>query len=205
MHQALRASFNNAKRRLAYRRAYMKWRLQGKPLPPPHLAKQVTVKRYQKEYGLHAFVETGTYLGEMIEAQRNRFEKLISVEVSAELHARAVEIFKSRSHVTLLLGDSGELMPGILERLEGRPALFWLDGHYSGGNTGKGQLETPIAKELNAILASPAHHVVLVDDARLFNGTDDYPTLETVAETAARAGYAMAVADDIIRLVRRPQ
>jgi len=57
------------------------------------------------------------------------------------------------------------------------PALFWLDGHYSGGNTGKGEKETPIMEEIETILSSPLPHVVLVDDARCFGTEKDYPTL----------------------------
>jgi hypothetical protein len=58
--------------------------------------------------------------------------------------------------------------------------LFWLDGHYSGGVTGIGSLETPIIKELQTIFNHPLSkkHVILIDDARLFNGTRDYPKIE---------------------------
>jgi hypothetical protein len=49
------------------------------------------------------------------------------------------------------------------------PALFWLDGHYSGVDTGKDELDTPVSAELEAILGSPVKgHVILIDDARCF-------------------------------------
>jgi hypothetical protein len=45
-------------------------------------------------------------------------------------------------------------------------------------------------------------HVALIDDARLFDGTDDYPTLDDLRRWLAerRPAWVMEVADDIIRL-----
>ena len=58
-------------------------------------------------------------------------------------------------------------------------AIFWLDGHYSDGITAKGDLNTPILKELEAILShNIKDHIILIDDARCFVGKDDYPTIE---------------------------
>lgn len=57
-------------------------------------------------------------------------------------------------------------MPQIVAEL-GHPALFWLDGHYSGGGTAKGKQETPISLELRAVLDAPASvRVFLIDDVR---------------------------------------
>ena len=57
-------------------------------------------------------------------------------------------------------------------------AIFWLDGHYSGGITALGNKECPVLEELETILKSHIQHVILIDDARLFNGTNDYPTID---------------------------
>ena len=82
-------------------------------------------------------------------------------------------------------GDSGEILPELLNNIN-EPILFWLDGHYSAGNTSKGSLNTPIIKELVTIFQHPIkQHIILIDDARLFNGADDYPTsveVSTIAE-----------------------
>lgn len=115
----------------------------------------------------------------------------------------AKERFALASNVFLLEGDSSDLIGSVLARLDG-PALFWLDGHWSEENTARGGLDTPVWRELEEILGSPHHHVVLVDDARGF-GTGDYPTLDAVRALVEdrRPGWSCAVADDIIRIAPR--
>ena len=57
----------------------------------------------------------------------------------------------------------------MLSRLSEERALFWLDAHYSGGDTAKGQSNTPVMSELEAILAySRRNDIILVDDLRYF-------------------------------------
>ena len=69
-------------------------------------------------------------------------------------------------------------------------------------DTGKGELHTPVSAELEAIMDSPVKgHVILIDDARCFDGTQDYPHLDRLLETARRKNtYHIEVSTDIIRL-----
>ena len=185
-------------------RILLRWILAGRPLPPPHLVKERTVRAYARKYRLSIFVETGTYRGEMVEAVKRDFEQVYSIELGADLHRLARERFASDANVTILQGDSGEVLRVLLPRID-RPALFWLDGHFSGADTARSSLITPILSELDHILAHPQaqRHVILIDDARLFNGEDDYPTLESLNAVLARAGFpACRVQDDIIRIRR---
>jgi hypothetical protein len=74
-------------------------------------------------------------------------------------------------------GDSEQLMTGLIADLD-QPALFYLDGHYSGGQTGKGRHEIPVVKEVEAILRdAPNGSFVIIDDARSFGRLQDYPPL----------------------------
>ena len=52
--------------------------------------------------------------------------------------------FRGRSHIQLLQGDSATILSSLVETLT-VPALFWLDGHDSAGNTGPGEASTPPA------------------------------------------------------------
>jgi hypothetical protein len=84
------------------------------------------------------------------------------------------------------------------------PALFWLDGHYSGGVTEKADIETPIMKELEYIFTHPVkNHLILIDDARLFIGKRDYPTLEVVRDLTAKhmKDFSFTVQDDILIII----
>jgi hypothetical protein len=189
--------------RLTRARITLQWWLAGKPLPSPNVVKQRTLIGYQKRYRLRTLVETGTYTGEMVQAMSDHVDRLISIEVDPPLHARAVMRFAGQPHIRLLLGDSATLLPGVLESLT-EPALFWLDGHYMGGAAGRGAEDTPVIAEMTALVGhSVRGHVVLIDDARLFDGTGGYPPLEefTAWVKQQRPGTTIRTDGDIIRCV----
>ena len=80
------------------------------------------------------------------------------------------------------------------------PAVFWLDGHYSGEGTASGEKETPLALELTALAAHPVKdHIVLMDDARML-GMGDYPDREAICSALHRMAprHLVGVADDIV-------
>jgi len=168
-------------------------------VPPGPKVKQEYVKEYGKCFGMRTFVETGTYLGDMVNAVKKDFSTIYSIELSKELHERALQWFSDYEHVHLIQGDSGRRIKELTEKI-GEPCLFWLDAHYSGGITAQGVVDTPIMEELSAILARRYKDVILIDDARCFIGADQYPTVEAVQNLvmAARPGYAVYLKDDII-------
>lgn len=153
------------------------WEKEGRLLPPPHIAKVNTITNAQKDSAYKVMIESGTFMGDMIDAQLPNFDVIYSIELSEELYANAVEKYREIEKVQLFNGDSGEVLKEIVPALK-QSALFWLDGHYSGGITAKGEKICPIYAELDAILGSDLPHLVLIDDARLFVGEDDYPTKE---------------------------
>jgi hypothetical protein len=177
------------------------WVRNGRPSPPPHIVKQQALDEFRKKFNPEILVKTGTFLGEMVEAQRNNFKKIYSVELSEKLYRKAKKRFKAFSHIKLLQGDSGKLMGRIISEIDA-PALFWLDGHYSGGITALGDKECPVPEELMAILQSNFRHVILIDDARFFNGTNDYPAIEEIESLlkSSNKNLAIEIRDDIIRI-----
>ncbi len=201
MVESLRTLYRNIRQRVLQHRLARKWEKTGKTEPPPHIIKEKTIREYAKRFSTPTLIETGTYLGEMIYAMRNRFRRIVSIELDDALYQGAAERFKKYSHITIVLGDSTAVLPQILQQEKAR-CLFWLDGHYSGGNTARGEQETPILDELQHIKASGDNHVILIDDARLFQGANDYPELETL-ESFVRGlwpGNVFDIRDDIIRI-----
>lgn len=175
----------------------------GFPFPPSEYTKQMVVKMYQELSGYQTLIETGTYLGDMVNAQQKNFSKIISIELSLDLFEKAQQRFEKNENISILHGDSSKVLPLILQDLD-EPSIFWLDGHYSGGITAKGEKECPIYEELDAIFSSsPFNHILLIDDARLFVGKRDYPTIEElyIYVLNRNRGYKMDVLDDIIRFV----
>ncbi len=191
------------KTKLRAHRQLRKWKHAGCTNPPPHPIKQNVVARYARAYNLSVFVETGTFRGDMVHAMRMQFQSIYSIELQAELCAAAKRRFAQDDHIHILNGDSGvvlrELLPSICS-----PTLFWLDGHWSGGETARAQLDTPVMAELAAILQHPlaGQHVILIDDARLFDGNSDYPTLQQIAGHVHKDLVAdVSVENDVICIV----
>lgn len=176
----------------------------GSPIPPPHLVKQEAIREYQKRFRCQEFVETGTYLGEMVTAQLKNFKKIFTIELSEELYNNALIKFRKNENVEIFKGDSGKLLPDVLAMLKSR-SIFWLDGHYSAGITARGEKASPIYEELEAIFNNNNYkHVILIDDARCFNGENDYPTILELKNYIKRRNpsYCFEIKDDIIRLYK---
>ena len=165
--------------------------------------KYATIREYAAAVGASTLVETGTFQGDAIFACRDSFDRVYSIELDPDLHRQAVERFKDDSRIELLQGDSKYVLPRVLELVDG-PAVFWLDGHYSGGITARGEDDSPIVFELDELLVRRStRDAILIDDARCFVGSGGYPTLDGVREMvlAARPDAKYEMRDDIIRVL----
>ena len=177
---------------------YNGWLDGGRPIPAPPEVKSRNVLTLADLYGLDILIETGTYLGEMIAATKNRFRTIYSIEIYEPLAIRARENFASAKNVNIILGDSATELPKLVEKIT-EPVLFWLDGHYSGEGTGIGQSETPIIVEIDHIvrMRQGVGDVIIIDDARCFDGTAGYPKLDDFLSRLGEAfGVRPLVADD---------
>jgi hypothetical protein len=180
-----------------------------------HTIPEISEKREVIEYCRKLFnpktmVETGTFMGETVEYFKTKFEYLISVELSEELAERASKKFINDKNVRIIQGDSSIVLLPLLKELNG-PVLFWLDGHYSseffyGGEfitTAKGKIDTPVDAELEIILQVSVKPVILIDDARLFNGKNHYPTLNAIKKKVKSVSndFSVFVKKDIIHIL----
>jgi hypothetical protein len=186
---------------LEFSRAIFKW----PPRPASSQEKYSLVTRYGRQREIANFIETGTFEGDMIEAQRENFQKLISIELGDKLYQAARRRFEKYDRIHVLHGDSGIKLSEAIRLVEG-PALYWLDAHYSRGVTARGDKETPILKELSIIAArDQAGDVILIDDARNFGMRMGYPRLATVRKFVARTwpAYSFQVKSDVICIIPR--
>lgn len=177
------------------------WYARGMPLPPVPAVKRRLLRHYAKAHGLKVFIETGTFKGDTLAAMAAEGMRAISVELSDTLFQRAQTRFAGRNGIELHHGDSGEVLPKIVASLT-EPALFWLDGHYSEGETAHGALASPINGELAAIFDHPVKgHVILIDDAHEFIGQGGYPELGRFLTSIADDGrYRALVHSNVIVL-----
>jgi hypothetical protein len=180
---------------------YLMWRLRGSPSAGrpkvPHLIKQRLIAEFARNYNLHILVETGTNLGQMIDVNQGRFREIYSIELDEWKAAVARRKFADRPHIHTFLGDSGAVLPTIISAIK-EPCLFWLDAHV-------GDSSAAIKQELDCIYKHPVQgHVLLIDDARWFDGRTDYPTMEELRAKAGREypGRVVEVKDDVIRIYK---
>lgn len=189
-------------RALKHGRELRRWEQRGKPVPPPHIVKQRTIRTFADRFGLKILVETGTYYGDMVEAMKRRFSRIYSIELNRELCEKAAKRFQGDRHVKIIQGDSGVELGKLVGQLD-QPALFYLDGHYSGGTTAKGDNDTPIYEELAHIFSARHRgHVIVIDDARCFGSDPSYPSIEKLSEfvRSKRPDARIEIEDDSIRI-----
>lgn len=172
------------------------------PKLPTHAEKQAVIREFARRFNIQHLVETGTCHGDMVAAMQQEFKKIISIELADKFYQEVCERFKGVANVELIHGDSAKKLPAVVAKLEGR-AIFWLDGHYSGGDTARGENDTPVNEELRAIFQpGQPDHIVLIDDARCFGTEPSYPTLDQLKQTVQtlRPGWKVEVAGDCIRI-----
>ena len=157
---------------------YLRWRRAHVEGSTCALQKRYALRDLLRAHGLGLVVETGTFLGDMAAFLSARGFDVITIELDPTLAALARLRFAHNRRVQLIEGDSGTRLPAVVSQLT-HPALFYLDAHYSGPGTGKGEIETPISAEIDLILQrAPAGSVVAIDDARCFGAEPDYPPLQ---------------------------
>jgi len=182
-----------------------KWRRHGWKTPVNGLMKRVMIKAEARRIAATSLVETGTLHGDTVWFFRNEMDQIISVELAPVFAAAARARFTSWPNVTIVEGDSAEKLAGIVPLISG-PCIFWLDGHYSGGDTSRGDGSCPIWRELRAISEQMQHpFLIMIDDARCFGTDPDYPVMEAV-EAFVRdqmPDFLFQVENDIIRILPR--
>lgn len=156
---------------------------------------------------LAAAVETGTFLAESTLALAEVFPRVYSIEVAADLHRRAVDLYGDRSGITFLHGSSVDVLPEVTEKLEG-PAFFWLDGHWCEGAPEVEGTQCPVLSEIDVIDASThgAGSVILIDDAHMHVAAppppyrrEDWPPLVEVIDALRRVHRRyVTILEDVI-------
>ena len=140
------------------------------------------------------FVETGTHHGHgVISAIYRGCRDIHTIEIQEHLFQRNLSVFQNclsmgnykefeiktymrkdffsiilddALRINMYCGDSCEVLPKVLERIDTK-ATFWLDGHYSGGETGISEIggKFPVYKELEAFLDHDIkNHTIMIDD-----------------------------------------
>ncbi|MEI6676820.1 MAG: hypothetical protein WCO57_16745 [Verrucomicrobiota bacterium] len=190
------------KENLKFVRHARKWRRQGFKPPFPCLLKRTIIKTEAEKFDASVLVETGTFLGDTPWFFRKLFRKIFSIEVHPGFALAAATRFSRWPHIQILEGDSAARLPEIVSAVDGR-CVYWLDGHYSAGTTGRSDCDCPIWGELASIIGkNRSPFIILIDDARCFGTDPSYPSLADLQKFACERlpGCAFFVENDIIRI-----
>lgn len=162
--------------------------------------------------GVKVFVETGTAQGDTAFIAAGHFGFVYTIEIHPEAFQVASRHLARVKNVEIRLGDSAVLLEKVLKEITS-PALFWLDGHYSGGPTTIGKSECPLLDEIRMIRKAHPLHCMIVDDMQIIaaKGVDrerefakgggwskrpqDWPHVDELIKAANEAGPFFSMID----------
>jgi len=113
------------------------------------------------------FIETGTYVGDTIFSMEPYFSTLHTIEIS-DLHYNQTKNRYYGSKINFIKGDSSVVFNSLLPNISDK-CIFFLDGHWSSGNTGRGDVDCPLVEEITSIHELYKHEaIIVIDDFRCF-------------------------------------
>ena len=144
------------------------------------------------------FVETGTLFAHTAIHASHLFERVYSIELDKQLHAKASRLTTQFPNIRFINGDSGVEVGNVIDQLNGA-TVFFLDAHWSGDETVDwssskfsgfpsntshlGEVgssaptsseQVPLDKELDEIFGKFAHEALIIIDDWQSIGRKDY-------------------------------
>lgn len=180
------------------------WENAGQRSPLPLEVKQRIILNLQEKHGLKTFVESGTSVGEMVEAVRWDFQEVYSLENDTDSYISKIRRFVGARNVFFLHGNNVALMRNLLPKLP-PPCFFWLNAHFETREVDIEDVVTTLADELHAI----SQHEFKSQDVILIDGADGFdeqsiPSLSWVEDWASQHGFdTCEVEHGIIRIYNK--
>jgi hypothetical protein len=115
----------------------------------------------------HCFIETGTLSGNTTFALEPYFDKIYTIEFSEKYYNNTKNKY-SGNKINFILGDSSIVFKSLLPTISDK-CIFFLDGHWSSGDTGHSEKDCPLNEEIthiNNLFQNEA--IIIIDDFRLF-------------------------------------
>jgi len=169
---------------------FLFWATKKFNLPAPQLIKVNVLARSGIKNG--DWVETGTYLGDTTKFLAKKFPKslIYSLEPDRKLFQFAKLRLKRFKNLRLINASSEDYFEKIVSSQK-NSTNFWLDGHFSGDVTFKGNQISPILIELGIIekyIEQMLRICVFVDDIRDFNNDLEggYPSRDLLVNWAIK-------------------
>lgn len=173
---------------------------------PHSLTKLHQLHACKKSSRADTILEVGSYKGVTTHRLSYLFDTVHSIEIDEDLFCQAQDRCKKRKNVKLHLGDGIEVLRTLAPSVQ-RCVLF-LDGHFSGGETGSGEVVEPVLVELDVIGDSLDNfEVIVIDDFRLFGIEPGWPSkaevLGKLEEVFERDTWSINVQNDQVIVLRK--
>lgn len=164
------------------------------------------ISELRDAYSIKKFIETGTHYGSTACWASRIFEHVITIEYSDGIYKQVTENYGHINNIDFMCGDTRKRLQDIVPKLDG-PSLFWLDAHWSGGETYGENDQCPIIEEIRIINGSEKDHFIFIDDARLFMSPpqpphliDQWPDITTIinALNSSKSERYIVIIEDVI-------
>ena len=164
------------------------------------------IVKLAQEYGIDGFVETGTYYGGTAIWASQQFSQVFTIERSELIYAQTSKKLKTINNISLILGDSAIELKTLLPKLS-KKCIFWLDAHWSGGDTYGETNQCPLIEEIKIINEYQMESFIFIDDARLFlsppqppHQMDDWPHVTEIIHllNAYNQSRYIVIIEDVI-------
>lgn len=112
-------------------------------------------------------IETGTFYGETTFALEPYFDETYTIEFNDKYYNNVKNKYTGNK-IKFILGDSSIEFETLLPNITSN-CVFFLDGHWSGGDTGHSNKDCPLIEEIthiNNLFKNDA--IIIIDDFRLF-------------------------------------
>lgn len=176
-------------------------------LENPHsYYKFVQLNELRRKTSADFLIETGTYLGVTSYRCSRVFNAVHTIEIEPSLAASAARFLEPRANVRVHCGEAIIELPSIFDSERFGSAVIFLDGHFSGGDTGSGRIPEPAIEELR-ILAPLRDRIaaILIDDFRSFGAAPGFPLKSELLRTAEQLypEYMISIAADQVIIIRK--
>ncbi|MBV8713450.1 MAG: hypothetical protein JOZ65_00130 [Chloroflexi bacterium] len=152
----------------------------------PHaLTKFFIINSLRQRTGARTFIEAGTNKGTTAARCARVFERVVTVELDADLARTSTRFLRNRSNVLVVCGDALSVIPRVIESQRLDRILVFLDAHAPLWGTANGGPPEPALDELNR-LADYKDRIcgVIVDDFRNFGAAPGFPSRSCLVSAA---------------------
>lgn len=142
-------------------------------------------------FNVDCFVETGTHTGNTVIRASTLFPENHTIELYNKTYEGNLLLFSKYPTIRAHFGESSQTLDSIIPLMKRSSIAFFLDAHYCGDGTAKGNSNTPLIEELRVIGSYNKTAIIIIDDLRMCQPDEQIVQKQLTVEPqcTAVAGY----------------